>query len=236
MKRKEQPFTIQKRPLEETVTFLKDKDPSIIGKTCQMLSAIKMTMHPEQGLKYLIGVIEQIRQDKRYRFKEDTLSQLQIDALDNENYLRKILKTGDWVYSIRKYIVDKLYNSLKTEKRHKRLEVPYYVMTEEGGQEKITENPHVDYSQVCDLEREKLDEIRTIELMERIDELFRRAKLRDREKTIYRYKETTDFKEEVIAKILSVSGSTVTKDYAKAKEKLKTFRSQHPEFETYLRR
>jgi c-di-AMP phosphodiesterase-like protein len=92
MKKKEQPFTIQERPLEEIVTFLKDKDPSIIGNTCQMLSAIKMTMHPEQGLKYLIGVIEQIRQNEKYKFKEDTLSQLQLDALDNENYTSENLE------------------------------------------------------------------------------------------------------------------------------------------------
>lgn len=177
-----------------------------------------------------------MRNNKRSRFGEETLSQLQIDALDNENYLQKILETGNWVFSIQEYIVDKLYNSLKMEKRHKKLHVPYYVVSEKEGKEKITESPDVKDSQARDFEMEKMNELRTTELMERIDELFRRAKLTEREKTIYIKKKTTDYKEDKVAEILSVSRSTVTKDYANAKEKLNTFRSQHPEFETYLRK
>src|SRR5512137_2364971 len=148
-----QPLTLSKDALELHVNWIKEKDPAIIGKTCQMLSAIKMTMHPEHALRYLIGVIEQIRQNKTYKFREETLSQLLIDSIDNKNYLQKILKSREWVYSIQEYIIDKLYNSLRTERDRQKGRVPYYVVSDEDGEQEEIVNPEIAKARFLEIEK-----------------------------------------------------------------------------------
>jgi len=197
-------FCLSNKAIEEHIAFLKQKYSSIIGKTCQMLSALKfVSMPPSEGLPFLIGIIDDMKKSgKMDSLTEEQRSDLLLDSLDI--FLPKILSEKKWVYSIENYILNKFRNLLKTDKRHKETSEPLYFKGTLIERPDISNNPTA--------------EIRTI-----INDIYKKAKLTERQQAICEWKVLTPYTEDFIAERLKVSRATVTKDYAEAKRKLKPY-------------
>jgi len=205
-------FVLTKDALNELLDFLQNKEPWIIGKTCQMLSALKIaTMPPKEAFPFVIDVINAMKEKgiKLTGLEENQWSDFRLDTLDQ--YLPKILKERKWVYSIENYVINKLINSFTVESRRRARLVPLYIEREDkNGKKALIENPEIEKG---------FDETR-IENAVEINKIFEIAKLTDREIRVYCYKEVTNYTEKLIAEILEVSRETVKRDYSKAKERI----------------
>jgi len=197
-------FFLSEEALETHINFLKEKDPSIMGATCQMLSALMITLYPEEGLHYIIKIIDDMQRGNEW-LSDDQKHDLYVNSIDI--YLPKILKDKKWIYSINDYITRKLKNSLRTVARKTWKQEPLYFVDKEGV---LTGNPKIP----------PVDDHKRIENFVEINEIFQKAGLTEREQKIYIFKNTTTFTEIVIAKILNATRDIVKADFAKAKDKL----------------
>ncbi len=209
---KNKKFVLSKEALDTHLNFLKEKDPSIIGKTCQMLSALKIITLPDhEAFLFVMGIIEDLKKGGRLNWlSEDQWSEFRLKTL--AKYLPKILKERRWIFSIERYIKEKILNSITVEARRGRPRVPLFIEREdEDGNLEIIENPALKGKAYVDDTIAKID----------LNEIFEKAKLTEREKNIYILKKTREsYTEELIAKILGVSRNIVKHDYKRAKDKL----------------
>ena len=141
MMKKEKPFPVSEEALKERLSFLKDKDPSIIGKTCQMLSALKIVSPPpKQAYPFVVEVINSMRKDGKLPWDEKEWGSFDIETLDQ--FLPEIIENGEWVFSIRQYVKDKILNTLRVDARRKKRHVPLFIEREdENGSIGKIENP-----------------------------------------------------------------------------------------------
>ena len=209
---KEKNFVLTNEALDTHLNFLKDKDPSIIGKTCQMLSALKIiTLQDHEAFLFVIGIIEALKKEggKLKGLSEEQWGDFGGDTLDK--YLPKILKKREWVFSIKKYITGKILNSITIEARRRRRHMPLFIEGEdEDGNLKTIEIPTLEGKINVDNITERID----------INKIFEKAKLTQRERKIFVLKKTTPYTEELISEILRVSRDTVKHDYKRAKGNL----------------
>jgi DNA-directed RNA polymerase specialized sigma24 family protein len=227
MKKKKQEFILSDEALETHLNFLKEKDPSIIGKTCQMLSALKINMNQQEGLKYLVGVIEDMKRKGTFIYKEEKQHELLVKSIDE--YLPEILKEKEWIDLIEKYVKDKFINWLTVQKRREEREIPYYLGDKEQGTDEnsrdnnypLDENPQVKPHIDSDIHRDNAEKIKNLA---DINMIFLKAGLTEREANVFFFKVATGYTEDFIAEILRVSRSTVKLDYKKAKNKLEKIR------------
>lgn len=205
-------FILSQEALDTHLNFLKEKDPSIIGKTCQMLSALKIITLPDrEAFHFVIGVIEALKKEKGKLnwLSEEQWSDFRIDTLDK--YLPKILKKREWIFSIKKYITEKILNSITIEARKRRRNRSLFIEGEDiDGKLKTIEVPALEGKFLLD----------DIEGHININRIFDNAKLTQREWKIFVLKETTPYTEELISEILRVSRDIVKHDYKRAKGKL----------------
>lgn len=205
-------FILSQEALDTNLNFLKEKDPSIISKTCQMLSALKIITLPDhEAFPFVIGVIEALKKEegKLKWLSEEQWSDFRGDTLDE--YLPKILKQREWIFSIKKYITEKVLNSITIEARRRRRHVPLFIKREdEDGNLEVAETPALKGKYLVDDIENRVDTNR----------LFEKAKLTERECKILVFKESTPYTEELIAEILGVSRDIVKHNYKEAKDKL----------------
>jgi len=188
-------FVLSEEALKTIRRFLKEKPPSIIEKTCPMLAALKMMdLIPKERFALILGIIE----DTKLSGAELPDDEVGL-ALSADKYLPRIIEDRNWIYSIQDYIVSKFNNRLTTEAREKRRFVPDYPEIKAA----------VDYRRIENY----------AELMDIVD----KAALSKMEWQVLRFKEWTPYTEELIAEIIGVHRSTITKSYAKAWEKLRAF-------------
>lgn len=199
--------------LEEHLNWLEKQPPSIIGQTCQMLSALKIPMNPKEGFLYLLSIVADMERSGNLKLKEEEWSDLRTDAL--YKYLPKILRERKWVDSIEDYLTKKAKNALITEARKRTKQVPLCIADKDG---KKVENPEVEayVSKTKQFER--------IEDYVFVNELINKAGLTDREERVFRHKILQSLTDEAIVKEMGLTGGkvsreTVNKDFAKAMEK-----------------
>lgn len=202
----------KKYDFETLYDWVKDKDPSIIGKTCETLSTLKIiALPPNEALPFVIGIIEALKKEsgKLKWLSEEQWSDFRGDTL--EKYLPKILKKREWIFSIKKYVTERILNSITVEKRRGIRQVPLYIESEdEDGNSEIIVNPALK------------DEIffSDIEQKIQLNEIFEKANLTEQEMKIFYFKKGTKFTGKLIAKTLNVTTDIVKHDYKNAKDKL----------------
>ena len=74
-------FVLSKEALDEHIKFLEEKDPSIMGKTCQMLSALKINLNPKEGTRFLYNIIADMKRS------DEQTNELLLQSIDK--YLPK---------------------------------------------------------------------------------------------------------------------------------------------------
>lgn len=109
--------------LDNLLEFLKGK-PYLMGKNCQMLTALNMYLHKKDGWPYLLKLIEEMKQNG-VRLSDENWHELIVKTMDK--YLDKIVKKREWVYSIKDFIRDKFYNTLRTNEDREGREAPFYI-------------------------------------------------------------------------------------------------------------
>lgn len=215
MKKKES-FTLSEEALRDHLTFLEKKDPSIIFKTCEMLSALMIvSLPPKQAYPFVVEVINSMRKDGKLPWDEEKWGSFDVQSLDK--YLPEIRTSRGWAFSFKKYLRDKILNSLTVDYKRRRKHVPLF--TEASDQEEESgeaENPKV----VKRTGRNEFTEEKKIHESLEIEELMKTAKLTDQEKKIFYFKSLTDFTELFIADQLGVTRDIVKHDYKQAQGKL----------------
>jgi len=211
---KKEIFKLTKEAQEELISFVEKRDPDLMTKACQMLAALQIVkgLTPKQGFRYILNVVEDMRQSGHTKFSEEKWDDLPLDAY--KKYLPKILKERKWIYDIQDYIRDKARNHLKTIVRQAKLKVPLYITNEKGDQ---IENPEI---KALDDFKIALEEIEINDLIERVN-------LTDIEKHVFNYKVFREYREEYIAKELGVTRDIVKHNYAKAKNKIVAYILKH---------
>lgn len=200
-------FVLSEESLKTIRRFLKEKPSSIIEKTCPMLSALKMMdLSSKERLALTLGIIEDMKLSGA-ELPDDEVG-LALGSVDE--YLPRIIEDKKWIYSIQDYIVSKFNNRLATEARRRRRHVPLYVEDENGN---VIENPEI----------KAAGDYRRIENYAELMDIVDKAALSKMEWQVLRFKEWTPYIEELIAEIIGVHRSTVTKSYAKAWEEIRAF-------------
>lgn len=205
-------FFLSEEAIQVITVFLEKKDPSIIGETCQMLSALKILLSPTKGLKHLYEITEEMKQDDSVKLSEEKWNDLPLDAL--VKYLPKVREKRKWIYSINIYIINQLINRLTTEARRKRREVPLSFINKEDGEE--YDHP----------ELKEIDLIREIEGYIDVNKAYEEADLTEEEKEICNYRMDTWSKKDIGDK-QGRHPKTIGRKIVKIKKKLETVRSQY---------
>lgn len=225
MRKKEKPkppdFILSKEALDDLLNSLKKMEPSIIGNTCQMLSALKITqLTDKEAFPFIVEIIgDLIKSGEVKLISKDQLGELSLDTL--KKYLPKILEDPQWIVSIQEYIKQKVLNNITVEKRRGKKQVsPFLERKLSTGSVLLYENPVVQKKVSI---RDTLSEIE-------INELLEKAKLTERQKfiCILKINPGGKYTEELIAEIMTNKGtfgkvtrSIVMHDYKEAKDKLR---------------
>jgi hypothetical protein len=212
---KKQSWKLSEEALQEHISFLQKKDPSIIFKTCQMLSASKIiSLPPKQAYPFILEVINSMRKDGKLPWNEERWGSFDTDSLDK--FLPEILQKKEWVFSIKKYLRDKIMNALTVDFRRRKKQIP--ISCEVSNQEedsKEVENPEIQEKK----EREEITpEVILFEEIE-INQLFDTAKLTEQQRKITIDK-SLKVPEKDIASKLGLTRDVVKHEFKQATDKL----------------